>query len=134
MCSYIAEASRKKNKKFSYKSKEQKNPLRSKQLRQQQKEEAEKEKQNNKPGNDIIKRNIKNAENNKADKEKEKEKRDHKKDDYVTLTQNQFDKILETIGELTIAAEQGQGGDKKHDAVDTSIGKKSSKCFAVANV
>ena len=123
----FAEESQKKNKKFSYKSKDQKKPLRSKQLREQQKVEAEQERQNYKPQNNIIKRNIKNAEKNKAGQDGNqnngKAKRDTKKDDYVTLTQNQFDKILETIGELSLAAEQSTDLNKNSNAVGLSAGK-----------
>ena len=54
---------------------------------------------------------MKNANLKKDERKKtEKEKKDTKKEDYVTLTQGQFDKILETIGELTIAAEQNEKG------------------------
>jgi len=53
----------------------------------------------------IIARNIKKIGGKPSEKKTEK-KASSKTDDYVTLTQNQFDKILETIGELTLAAEK----------------------------
>ena len=59
---------------------------------------------------------MKNAGLKKEEQKALNKEKDLKKDDYVTLTQNQFDKILETIGELTLAAEQNEKGTqgKKH--------------------
>ena len=107
-CFVFSANKQKKKKKFAYKGKSQQYSLRNKQ--QEPEETGIQEKPVKK--NDIIQRNVKNAGLKKGEK-KEETKKKTSEEDYVTLTQNQFDKILETIGELSLAAEQNVKGKQR---------------------